>query len=165
VAALGLRHRLISVAPPGSEIASLSSLAVSNSLLAGHESELINAVRMAYETHACVESSLPHSTFLRFPDNQRDRIIALPAYLGDEWEIAGIKWVASFPGNLERGTDRASALVVLNSSQTGRPEAILEVSIISAQRTAASAALAAQYLHCDNVYDVDRTNLVGMIGC
>lgn len=129
-------------------------------LLAGQERELIRIIGAAYLAHAEGESALPHSTFLRFPGDQRNRIIALPAYLGHDFEVAGIKWVASFPGNVEQGLDRASAVTILNSRLTGRPEAIIEGSIISARRTAASAALAAQVLHYE-----ERANPVGMIGC
>ena len=60
--------------------------------------------------------------------------------------MAGLKWIASYPGNVERGFPRASAVLVLNRYDTGYPFAILESSIISAARTAASAVLAADWL-------------------
>ncbi|HKY34942.1 MAG TPA: 2,3-diaminopropionate biosynthesis protein SbnB [Polyangiaceae bacterium] len=120
------------------------------SLLDGRQEAILSAVRQAYLAHYEARTSLPHSTFLRFPNEPRNRIIALPAYLGSPFEMAGLKWIASFPGNVQHGLPRASALVVLNDLETGFPTAILEGGAISAKRTAASAALAAKLLHAES---------------
>src|SRR5215510_14455722 len=115
-------------------------------VIRAHRTECIDVVRDAYLAHAQGRSVNPESLFLRFTDKPDSRIIALPAFLGDGFGVAGIKWIASYPGNIQRGFPRASAVLVLNSYETGYPFAILESSIISASRTAASAALAADWL-------------------
>ena len=119
----------------------------------------LDLVRRAYLTHDDDQTRLPHSSFLRFPDRPRDRIIALPAYLGGDFEVAGIKWIASFPGNVELKLPRASALLVLNDTATGFPYACLEASVISAARTAASAVLAAEALTGER-----RAQRIGFVG-
>jgi N-[(2S)-2-amino-2-carboxyethyl]-L-glutamate dehydrogenase len=115
-------------------------------IIRGHRDECIGIVRDAYLAHADGRSVNPDSYFLRFPHKPDCRIIALPAYLGNGFDVAGLKWIASYPANIQRGFPRASAVLVLNSCDTGYPFAILESSIISAARTAASAALAAYWL-------------------
>jgi len=116
-------------------------------IIRSHRAECVDVVRAAYVAHANGQSANPRSYFLRFPEKPDCRIIALPAFVGDGFAVAGLKWIASYPGNVQRGFPRASAVLVLNSYETGYPFAILESSIISAARTAASAALAAFWLN------------------
>jgi ornithine cyclodeaminase len=129
-------------------------------IIRAHRDECIGVVREAYLAHADGRSVNPDSYFLRFPEKPDCRIIALPAYLGNGFEVAGLKWIASYPANIQRGFPRASAVLILNSYDTGYPFAILESSIISAARTAASAALAAYWLNGQS----RRTKSLGIVG-
>ncbi|MCG7533912.1 2,3-diaminopropionate biosynthesis protein SbnB [Pseudoalteromonas sp. OOF1S-7] len=110
-------------------------------------SSLLDIIASAYQLHADDRVVNPDSYFLRFPTQPQNRIIALPASIEGEEGVAGIKWISSFPDNIEQGKNRASAVIIVNDRQTGYPRACLEGSLISAARTAASAVLGASYLH------------------
>src|SRR5919204_887836 len=129
-------------------------------VIRAHRGECIDVVRETYLAHERGQSVNPDSYFLRFPEKPDCRIIALPAYLGGGFQVAGLKWIASFPGNVQRGFPRASALLVLNRYDTGYPFAVLESSIISAARTAASAVLAAYWLNGKS----RRAHSLGIVG-
>src|SRR6266542_5831080 len=107
---------------------------------------VVDLVEQTYLAQASGTTVTPPSCFLRFPDRPAARIIALPASVGGVSPTDGLKWISSFPENVASGLPRASAVLILNDPRTGYPYACLEASIISAARTAASAALAADWL-------------------
>jgi ornithine cyclodeaminase len=111
-----------------------------------HENEIIDLVEATYRLHGAGGTVNPPSYFLQFPDRPSARIIALPASIGGTLRVDGLKWVSSFPENVPAGIPRASAVLILNDHDTGYPFACLEASIISATRTAALAAAAADWL-------------------
>ena len=110
---------------------------------------VFETVEMAYRLHAAGKTINPHSYFLRYPDRPNSRIVALPAHIGGTIHKSGIKWISSFPDNNASNLARASAVLILNDCTTGYPVACIEASLISATRTAASAALAAERLSPD----------------
>jgi 2,3-diaminopropionate biosynthesis protein SbnB len=114
--------------------------------LHGREKQVVELVEATYRLHGAGDSVNPPSYFLRFPDRPSSRIIALPASIGGPIRVDGLKWISSFPENVRAGIPRASAVLILNDHDTGYPFACLESSIISATRTAASAAAAADWL-------------------
>ncbi|MFD9226215.1 2,3-diaminopropionate biosynthesis protein SbnB, partial [Streptomyces sp. NPDC060064] len=118
-------------------------------VLQGREKEIVELVEATYRLHGAGDSVNPPSYFLRFPDRPSSRIIALPASIGGAVRVDGLKWISSFPQNVTAGIPRASAVLILNDHDTGYPFACLESSIISATRTAASAASAADWLSRD----------------
>lgn len=129
-------------------------------VLEGREKQLVELAEVAYRLHGAGDSVNPPSYFLRFPDRPTSRIIALPASIGGHVRVDGVKWISSFPENVQAGIPRASAVLILNDQETGYPFACLESSIISATRTAASAVLAADRLSRDR----PRPTRVGFFG-
>jgi alanine dehydrogenase len=74
---------------------------------------------------------------------------AMPAHLratDPRDDLVGMKWVAGFSANNERGLPAIHALVVLNDPETGLPTAILDGGPITAQRTAAVSGVAIRIL-------------------
>jgi len=128
--------------------------------LQGRERQIVELVEAAYLLHSAGQSVNPPSYFLRFPDRPSARIIALPASIGGDVGVDGLKWISSFPENTSAGIPRASGVLILNDHATGYPFACLEASIISATRTAALAASAARWLSRSR----QRPARVGFVG-
>lgn len=118
-------------------------------ILDGSVAAATELVRAVYVEAAGGRIVNPPSLFLRPEAGRPERFIALPAALTEPEPAVGIKWIGSFPGNLDRpdgGLPRASAVIVLNDPETGFPVACLEGAVISATRTALSAVVGAETL-------------------
>jgi 2,3-diaminopropionate biosynthesis protein SbnB len=124
--------------------------------LDGRLTDLITIIRDAYHSYYRGDILSPESVFLKFDPDKPERAIGLAASTPD---LFGIKWIASFPGNVVAGANRASAVIVVNSPTSGYPCALIEGSLISALRTAASAVAAADALHTSGDFAA-----IGVIG-
>ena len=118
--------------------------------LGGDRSDLyMEAIEQGLRLHAAGEFVQPLKPYLRNPRTRHiaDRIIAMPAWIGGEAPISGLKWIGSKHDNPSaRGMERASAVMVLNDAETNFPVAVMEAGLISAMRTAAVTGVAARHL-------------------
>lgn len=72
-------------------------------------------------------------------------INAMPSYVGGEREAQGMKWVAGYPKNRNRGLPVTWGIMVMNDCETGGVTAVMDAHWITAIRTAAVAAVTAKY--------------------
>ena len=104
----------------------------------------------------------PHKVVLRNEETAQSeeagRFNGLCASIGVPPRSMGMKWIGSFPANRERGLPRASALIILNSPQTGFPIALMDGTLVNAMRTGAMTALGLRYLA------PKKTRKAGIIG-
>lgn len=79
-------------------------------------------------------------------DGPDRRFMAMPAYLGGRFHIAGQKFYGSNSHNQALGLPRSILMVTLSDVATGAPKAIMSANLLSAMRTGAMPAMAATYL-------------------
>jgi alanine dehydrogenase len=73
-------------------------------------------------------------------------IHAMPAYVGGDADLAGMKWVSGYPPNQAKGLPYITGIWCLNDSETGFLKAILDASWITAWRTGSASAVCARHL-------------------
>jgi N-[(2S)-2-amino-2-carboxyethyl]-L-glutamate dehydrogenase len=113
---------------------------------------MVDVIERAFRVKAAGEVRMPHKAMITWADEpgteERDgRIMAMPAYVGGEFDVAGLKWIPSVPDNPARnGLPRANALVLLTSRETGLPLAVMDGTVVSAMRTGAVTGVALRHL-------------------
>jgi len=103
--------------------------------------EAYEAVCAGFVAHAHGEWTMPPKVYVtNYPAGD---FRAMPALGGGH---ALLKWVTSFPGNPARGLPTVTGLALLSDAENGRLLAVLDAAAVTALRTAAAAALAAETL-------------------
>src|SRR3954466_11148182 len=116
--------------------------------------EAIERVRDGFVEYAGNEWQMPPKVYLDASPNGDFR--AMPAKGAG---IAILKWVTSFPGNPQAGLPVVMGVICVSSAVDGEPLALVDVRAVTALRTGAVAAVAAQELAREDA----RT--VGIVGC
>lgn len=85
--------------------------------------------------------------FEGMPKNADDRrFMAMPAYLGGKYQMAGMKWYGSNCENKASGLPRSILMMMLNDKNTGAPLALMSANLVSCYRTGAIPGVGAKYL-------------------
>src|SRR5438552_8493903 len=113
---------------------------------------VIDVIERAFLVKAAGQVSMPPKVMITWADEpgteeRHGRIMAMPAYVGGEFDVAGLKWIPSVPDNpARRGLPRANALVLLSDRETGLPLAVMDGTVVSATRTGAVTGVALRHL-------------------
>src|SRR4051794_3057921 len=88
---------------------------------------IVDVIERAFRVKAEGRVFMPPKVMITWSDEpgteeKHGRIMAMPAYVGGEFDVAGLKWIPSVPDNpARRGLPRANALVLLSDRETGLP--------------------------------------------
>lgn len=89
-------------------------------------------------SHGCMVTFPDEPEFPHMPKNAPDRrFMAMPAYVGGKFDVAGMKWYGSNVKNREKELPRSILMVMLNDKETGAPLSLMSGNLLSAYRTAA----------------------------
>lgn len=110
-------------------------------------------------SHGCMVTFPEKSEFPEMPvDGPDRRFMAMPAYLGGKFDMAGMKWYGSNCSNKEKGLPRSILMLTLNDKDTGAPLAYMSANILSAYRTGAVPGVGYKY------FAKKDAKVVGIIG-
>ena len=110
-------------------------------------------------SHGCMVMFPESSPFPEMPvDGPDRRFMAMPAYLGGKFDMAGMKWYGSNAKNREKGLPRSILTLILNDKDTGAPLAFMSANILSAYRTGAVPGVGFKYFAKE---DADTIGIVG----
>lgn len=99
------------------------------------------------DSHGAMITFPEHSPFPTMPKPTADRrMMAMPAYLGGNFQTAGAKWYGSNIANREKGLPRSILMLTLNDADTGAPLAHMSANLLSAYRTGAIPGVGARHL-------------------
>ncbi|MTI08578.1 bifunctional Delta(1)-pyrroline-2-carboxylate/Delta(1)-piperideine-2-carboxylate reductase [Curvivirga aplysinae] len=104
--------------------------------------ELVEALRDMFE--AGCEMPVRHHHDMEVPGETDATLLLMPAWSPGNY--VGVKVVSVFPGNMERGLPAIYGNYMLSSGKTGEMLALIDGGELTARRTAAASALAADYL-------------------
>jgi ornithine cyclodeaminase/alanine dehydrogenase-like protein (mu-crystallin family) len=115
--------------------------------------EAIERVRDGFVRHASGEWQMPAKVYL---DVANGDFRAMPARGSG---LAIVKWVSSFPGNPARGLPVVNGVICVSNEDDAQPLALIDTRAVTALRTGAVAAVAAQELARPDAASA------GVIGC